>query len=295
MKIAIRDIVADASIDIRNGMDATTIEEYMDIIDELPPVVVFDTSQGYLLADGFHRLTAAERLGREEIEADIKKGSRHDALEFAAYANAAAPLKLKPGERRAGIRRLNRLQPDWNAKQIGRLMACSEFTVRTALRASEVRRETFLSEDELPDRAAEEISRLPQEQWTPLAKVAVDSEWTLDEVTLASRNLRDPDMPDEHKHALLAGQAEPITHKEGEHALLPETVRRRIGRELEGDTQIPFERMLVPLVELRRYSAREVVDRMPRERLASVARELPADIDYLNEILSLARQRLEIY
>ena len=295
MNIPINDIVADASIDIRNGMDGTTIDEYMEILDQLPPVVVFDTPQGYLLADGFHRFTAAERLGRVEIDAEVREGTRQDALEFAAYANAAAPLKLQPDERRAGIRRLDRLHPDWSAGQIARLMACSDYTVRTTLRAQDVRRETFLSPKQLPDSAAVEISRVPKEQWEPLARVAVDNEWTLDEVTLASRNLRDPGMTEEHKRALLAGQSEPITHKEGELALLPETVQRHIGREIDNDTQAPFERTLALIVELRRFSAYEVVDRMPRERLASVVRELPADIGYLNEILDIARQRLEEY
>lgn len=80
MKLRIRDIDADASIDIREHMDETTIQEYMDIFDRLPPVVVFDTPEGRLLADGFHRLAAAERLGRPEIEAEVRTGTRDDAL-----------------------------------------------------------------------------------------------------------------------------------------------------------------------------------------------------------------------
>ena len=43
MNIAIREIVADPSIDIRDGMDAGDhLEEYMEVFDTLPPVIVFE-------------------------------------------------------------------------------------------------------------------------------------------------------------------------------------------------------------------------------------------------------------
>jgi ParB-like chromosome segregation protein Spo0J len=49
---------------------------------------VFETEDGLLLADGYHRIAAALREGHQAIDADVRKGSREDALEYAAVAGA---------------------------------------------------------------------------------------------------------------------------------------------------------------------------------------------------------------
>jgi ParB-like chromosome segregation protein Spo0J len=54
-----------------------------------PPVVVFETSEGLLLADGYHRVAAARLRGDETVLADLRKGSRRDALRYAAVTGAA--------------------------------------------------------------------------------------------------------------------------------------------------------------------------------------------------------------
>jgi ParB-like chromosome segregation protein Spo0J len=59
------------------------------MLDDLPPVVVFDTPEGPLLADGHHRLAAAGRLGRKTVEAEVRAGSRQDALRYAAEVGGA--------------------------------------------------------------------------------------------------------------------------------------------------------------------------------------------------------------
>ena len=52
-------------------------------------MVVFDTPEGPLLADGHHRLAAAGRLGRKTVEAEVRAGSRQDALRYAAEVGGA--------------------------------------------------------------------------------------------------------------------------------------------------------------------------------------------------------------
>lgn len=44
-----------------------------------PPIVFFDGAD-YWLADGFHRLIAAEELGLTEFDADVREGTRRDPL-----------------------------------------------------------------------------------------------------------------------------------------------------------------------------------------------------------------------
>jgi ParB-like chromosome segregation protein Spo0J len=87
--VDVADIVAAIAGDQGRRLDPEQVERYRRSIDRLPPVVVFDTEDGLLLADGHHRLAAAAAEGRETIEADVRIGSRSDALAFAVAAGAA--------------------------------------------------------------------------------------------------------------------------------------------------------------------------------------------------------------
>jgi hypothetical protein len=72
----------------QDHLDSQRIERYRRTLDRLPPVVVFDTDEGLLLSDGYHRLAAASAEGQETIEADVRQGSRQDALEYAVAVGA---------------------------------------------------------------------------------------------------------------------------------------------------------------------------------------------------------------
>jgi ParB-like chromosome segregation protein Spo0J len=63
-----------------------------------------DTPEGRLLVDGYHRLAAAQRRGASTIEAEIRHGSRRDALHYAA-ANAAAQRGMSFDEAISHIKR----------------------------------------------------------------------------------------------------------------------------------------------------------------------------------------------
>lgn len=56
---------------------------YLEHLNQAPPVTVFDIDGRLLLADGYHRVEAARRLGRDTVKADVQRGSRRDALRFA--------------------------------------------------------------------------------------------------------------------------------------------------------------------------------------------------------------------
>jgi len=88
-RLSVADLVANAPIDPEAHLDAARAERYAGTLDALPPLVVFDTPEGLLLADGYHRLAAARRRGLETIEAEVRSGSRHDALRYAAKVGAA--------------------------------------------------------------------------------------------------------------------------------------------------------------------------------------------------------------
>lgn len=49
----------------RDDLDGETVKRYQQIIDDLPPVDVFNTEEGLILAGGYHRLEAHRQEGRE--------------------------------------------------------------------------------------------------------------------------------------------------------------------------------------------------------------------------------------
>ena len=87
-RLKIVDILATSPVDPEGHLDPERVEGYRRSIDLLDPVVVFETEDGLLLADGYHRIAAAMREGRTTIEAEVRRGSRREALEYAAAAGA---------------------------------------------------------------------------------------------------------------------------------------------------------------------------------------------------------------
>jgi hypothetical protein len=55
---------------------------------EFPPVTVFYDGADYWLANGFHRITESGSLGLSDIAADVRQGTRRDAVLYSVGANA---------------------------------------------------------------------------------------------------------------------------------------------------------------------------------------------------------------
>ena len=99
-RLRIAELLANAPIDPEAHLDAARVERYARTPDALPPVVVVDTPEGLLLADGYHRVAASRRLGLEEVEAEVLTGTRRDALQqigLALVGAAGARLATAPG------------------------------------------------------------------------------------------------------------------------------------------------------------------------------------------------------
>jgi uncharacterized ParB-like nuclease family protein len=77
------------------------------MLDELPPVTVFRLvdEPACLLADGYHRLAAAQRAGRSTLRAEVQGGTKADALRFAIDL-VVRERGISEDEARAAIRRL---------------------------------------------------------------------------------------------------------------------------------------------------------------------------------------------
>jgi hypothetical protein len=100
--MAIAEILADSPSDPDANTSDERIDWYRSRLDDVPPVVVFDTEAGLLLVDGYHRVAAALREGSSEIRADLRTGSRSDALAY-AVANGVRQRGLSAEDVRARI------------------------------------------------------------------------------------------------------------------------------------------------------------------------------------------------
>jgi uncharacterized protein (DUF1015 family) len=110
-RLKVADILATLAGEQLQHLDPVQVEKYRRSVDHLAPIVVFETEEGLLLADGHHRLAAALAEGEETIEVDMRSGTRQDALAY-AVAVGAAQQGLPPGEvRKHVLERYGRSRP----------------------------------------------------------------------------------------------------------------------------------------------------------------------------------------
>ena len=109
----------------RAGLRTDVVDGYAEALADgatFPPVIVFYDGTDHWLADGFHRAMAFEQAGRTEIPADIRQGTRRDAVLFSTGANATHGL---PRTREDKWRAVETLLLDeewgkWADREIGR-------------------------------------------------------------------------------------------------------------------------------------------------------------------------------
>jgi ParB-like chromosome segregation protein Spo0J len=83
-EIAIDELLDSPLVDPRRHLDPDRVHRFSTLIDQLPPVVVFRLEdRALLLADGYHRVAAAQEVGRSTVRADIRDGTMADAMQFA--------------------------------------------------------------------------------------------------------------------------------------------------------------------------------------------------------------------
>ena len=81
--VNIAEMLQDPIVESRPHLDPERVAYYRGHLDDATPVIVFDTGDTLLLADGYHRVAAAQQLGRTAIRAEVRPGNRSDALRFA--------------------------------------------------------------------------------------------------------------------------------------------------------------------------------------------------------------------
>src|SRR5581483_8546635 len=84
-------IRTDGGTQPRAELNYDMVRDYaQDMIQDVlfPPITIFYDGADYWLADGFHRYHAAKQICREAIEADVRQGTRRDAVLYSVGANA---------------------------------------------------------------------------------------------------------------------------------------------------------------------------------------------------------------
>src|SRR5512133_790720 len=89
VELRIEDVLASRLVDPGAHLDPERVQHYVRKGTDVPPVVFFDTEDGLLLVDGYHRVAAAKARDAATIAADVHHGSRAEALEYAATLAAA--------------------------------------------------------------------------------------------------------------------------------------------------------------------------------------------------------------
>lgn len=108
--LSVPELIADPAIGEATHLDQDRVARYAEILDHLPPIEVFQTPEGLILADGYHRVAAAHRAGASVIAAEIHHGSRHDVLRF-AVAKGARQHGLSESEVRTRLMERHRKTP----------------------------------------------------------------------------------------------------------------------------------------------------------------------------------------
>lgn len=99
-------IKLDTGLQMRAQMNQHVVDDYCDAIlagSKFPPIILFHDGTDYHLADGWTRYFAHKKAGLEIIDADVRQGTRRDALEFAVGANATNGQCRTPEDKRKAV------------------------------------------------------------------------------------------------------------------------------------------------------------------------------------------------
>lgn len=127
-KLEHKKIVTDAGTDVRSEINEDIVTEYAADIkkgDKFPPMVVFDTKDGLLLANGFHRLFGYERQGWKSSICDVRTGKRSDAIKFALGSNTDHGLRRTNADKRRAVEIALKEFPDSSDRVIADICAVS--------------------------------------------------------------------------------------------------------------------------------------------------------------------------
>lgn len=133
IELDVENIRTDGGTQPRASIDGFAVNEYAEAMergDQFPPIEVVYDGTDYWLYDGFHRLRAVKKLGRDTIHAHVEQGTKEDAQWRSLGANKAHGLRRSQEDKQRAIKRaLKGWGTDKSDRQIARHVGCSHRTV----------------------------------------------------------------------------------------------------------------------------------------------------------------------
>ncbi len=134
LKIQIAVIKLDGGTQSRAGINQQVIDEYAVAWRDgakFPPIIAFYDGENYWLADGFHRCISANLANVAEIDADIRQGTRRDAVLYSVGANSNHGLRRTNDDKRRAITTLlsDKEWGGWSDREIARRCGVHHDTV----------------------------------------------------------------------------------------------------------------------------------------------------------------------
>lgn len=133
--VDITDIVTSAGTQMRTWLNTMAVEDYAELMRhdvEFDPVELYRVEDGRLiLTNGFHRVAAAKKAGRDQISATITNGTLQQAIWVAVAANKTNGVRRNPEDIRKAIEAAL-THPNGAAmsdRQIAEYVGCSHPTV----------------------------------------------------------------------------------------------------------------------------------------------------------------------
>lgn len=132
--LALDDIQVDGGTQSRATLNDQVVSDYAEAISAgatFPPIVVFYDGKKHWLADGFHRFHAYQKAGRTHARADVRQGTRRDAVLHSVGANATHGLRRTSDDKRRAVLTLIE-DPEWSKwsdREIARRCMVSDKTV----------------------------------------------------------------------------------------------------------------------------------------------------------------------
>jgi len=116
--IKLDQIIVDSALQPREHMSTDWVSRLAEHLEEggkfRDAIVVFADGDRYYLADGFHRVAAYRQVGFVEVEAEIRQGTKRDALWSSFAANRdQLDLPRAPGDAKRVIEAILR-DPEWS-------------------------------------------------------------------------------------------------------------------------------------------------------------------------------------
>jgi len=134
-RVALADLRTDGGTQVREAMKDATVEEYAAALADgaaFPPVVVFFDGKDHWLADGFHRVAAHEAAGIVDVLAEVREGTREDALWFALSANKRHGLPMSNADKQRAVKLALASRPHKSDREIAATVGVHHNTVTKA-------------------------------------------------------------------------------------------------------------------------------------------------------------------